>query len=151
MVKKYILFYDRPVALVLVSGDLRTLSSEGSALAFCYSVCQWNVTLLPGDTDSQPWTSIEVLKPVREHSDVFTLNYWRFVDWWIQGIGREEQRGGREERGGRGRERKKNVHGEERRQEEGTEQGKRENGLSSSESFENTMSASGTGEEACKI
>ena len=35
MVKKYILFYDRSIALVLVSGDLRTLSREGSTLAFC--------------------------------------------------------------------------------------------------------------------
>ena len=60
---------------------------------------------------------------------------------------RRKRREGRE----RKRERKRNVHGEEWRQEGGTEQGKKEKGLSSSESFKNTMSAVGTGEVVCKI
>lgn len=119
MVKKeYILSMTDPGPLLLVVETWGTVQRRVSA-GICYSVCQWNVT--PAcDTDSQPWTSIEVLKPVGEHSDVFTLKYWR-VCGLMDSRDREGRTKRRRERGGE-RKREKGKHSWRKGAEEGTEQ-----------------------------
>lgn len=149
MVKKYILFYDRTLSHWLVETGRHQFRPRVSAGILLLSLPvkrhtpAWRYRL-------QPWTSIEVLKPVGEHRCSHTVTEGLWTDGFKGSGGKNKEEG---EKRGRERKREKGKHSWRRKggKEEGTEQGKRENGLSSSESFRNTMSASGIGEDVCKI